>query len=65
MKESKTLNQKLEDLEKSTDWFYSEDFNLGEAVKKYKEAIKLATELKKDLDDLKNEIEVLSVDFSK
>ena len=65
MKESKTLNQKLEELEKSTDWFYSEDFNLDEAVKKYKEAISLATELKKDLDDLKNEIEVLAVDFSK
>ena len=65
MKESKTLNQKLTELEKSTDWFYSEDFNLDEAVKKYKEAISLATELKKDLDDLKNEIEVLSVDFSK
>ena len=65
MKEGKTLNQKLTELEKSTDWFYSEDFNLDEAVKKYKEAISLATELKKDLDDLKNEIEVLSVDFSK
>lgn len=65
MKEGKTLNQKLEELEKSTDWFYSEDFNLDEAVKKYKEAISLATELQKDLDKLKNEIEVLSVDFSK
>ncbi|MBR2543365.1 exodeoxyribonuclease VII small subunit [Candidatus Saccharibacteria bacterium] len=65
MKENKTLNQKLAELEKSTEWFYSEEFNLDEAVKKYKEAIKLATDLKKDLDELKNEVEVLSVDFSK
>ena len=35
MKENKTLNQKIEELEKSTDWFYSDDFNLDEAVKKY------------------------------
>lgn len=65
MKENKTLNQKIEELEKSTDWFYSDDFNLDEAVKKYKEATGLATELEKDLNDLRNEIEILSEDFSK
>ncbi|MBQ6313709.1 exodeoxyribonuclease VII small subunit [Candidatus Saccharibacteria bacterium] len=65
MKENKTLNQKIEELEKSTDWFYSDDFNLDEAVKKYKEATSLAAELEKDLNNLKNEIEILSEDFSK
>ncbi|MDO5474815.1 MAG: exodeoxyribonuclease VII small subunit [Candidatus Saccharibacteria bacterium] len=65
MKENKTLNQKIEELEKSTDWFYSDDFNLDEAVKKYKEATSLAAELEKDLNDLRNEIEILSEDFSK
>ena len=65
MKEVKTLNQKLAELEESTEWFYSEEFNLDEAVKKYKEAIKLAKDLEKDLESLKNEVEVLSQDFSK
>ncbi|MBR2998586.1 exodeoxyribonuclease VII small subunit [Candidatus Saccharibacteria bacterium] len=65
MKEVKTLNQKLAELEESTEWFYSEEFNLDEAVKKYKEAIKLAKDLEKDLENLKNEVEVLSQDFSK
>ena len=65
MKENKTLNQKIEELERSTDWFYSEEFNLEEAVSKYKEAIQLAKDLQKDLDELKNEVEVLAVDFSK
>ena len=65
MKENKTLNQKIEELEKSTDWFYSDDFNLDEAVKKYKEAIGLAKGLEQDLDGLRNEIEILSEDFSK
>ena len=65
MSEKKTINQKIEELDKSTEWFYSDDFNLDDAVKKYKEAIGLAKELKKDLDDLKNEVEILAEDFSK
>lgn len=65
MIENKTLGQKIEELEKSTDWFYSDEFNLDEAAKKYKEAIELAKELQKDLSDLQNEIEILDQDFTK
>ncbi|MBO7717994.1 exodeoxyribonuclease VII small subunit [Candidatus Saccharibacteria bacterium] len=65
MKEAKTLNQKMKELKEETDWFYSEEFNLDEAVKKYKNAIALANELQKDLSDLQNEVEVLYQDFSK
>ena len=63
--QNKTLKQKIDELENSTDWFYSDEFNLDEAAAKYKAAIDLAKELQKDLSDLKNEIEVLSKDFSK
>ena len=65
MSEKKTLNQKIAELEQDTEWFYSDEFNLDEAVKKYKEAIRLAKELQKDLGELKNEIEILGEDFSK
>ena len=65
MAEDRTLGQKIEQLEKSTDWFYSEEFNLDEATVKYKEAISLAKEVQKDLSDLQNEIEILDKDFSK
>ncbi|MBR3253711.1 exodeoxyribonuclease VII small subunit [Candidatus Saccharibacteria bacterium] len=65
MTENKSITQKIEELTKSTDWFYSDDFNLDEAVKKYKEAIELAKELQKDLSDLQNEVEVLTEDFQK
>ena len=65
MKEAKTLNQKIKELKDSADWFYSDDFELDEAVKKYKSAIKLANELQKDLSNLQNEVEVLYQDFSK
>ena len=65
MTESKTLTQKITDLEHSTDWFYSDEFTLDDAAKRYKEAIELAKEIQKDLSDLQNEIEILDEDFSK
>ncbi len=66
MSENKTsLNQEIEKLDTQVEWFYSEDFDLEKAADKYKNAIKMAKEIEKDLDELKNEIEVLAEDFSK
>ena len=48
-----------------SEWFYSDDFKLEEATGKYKKTVELAKEIDKDLDELKNEIEVLAQDFSK
>lgn len=59
------LNQKIENLDQKVDWFYSEDFALEKAVDNYKDALKLAKEIEKDLENLKNEVEVLTQDFSK
>lgn len=61
----KSLNQKIKELDKKVEWFSSSDFELDKAMEKYKEALKLAEEIEKDLKDLKNEVEVLDVDFSK
>ena len=61
----KSLNQKLKDLDRQVEWFYSDDFKLEKAAEKYQEALKLSEEIEKDLKDLKNEIEVLSEDFTK
>lgn len=65
MSETKTLNQKIDDLNGQIEWFYSDDFKLEEATGKYKKTVELAKEIDKDLDELKNEIEVLAQDFSK
>ena len=65
MAEKLSLNQKIEKLDGQVEWFYSEDFKLEEATERYKQAVKLAKEIEKDLNELKNEIEVLSEDFSK
>ena len=65
MTENKTLNQKIDELNGQIEWFYSDDFKLEDASGKYKEVVGLAKEIDKDLDELKNEIEVVSEDFSK
>ena len=65
MSEAKTINQKIKDLDEKTSWFYSDEFTLDKSTEKYQEAIDLAKDIKKDLEGLKNEIEVLSEDFSK
>ena len=65
MSEKMSLNQKIEKLDAEVEWFYSDDFKLESAVEKYKGAMKIAKEIEKDLNELKNEIEVLSEDFSK
>ncbi len=64
-KEEKTLNEKINELDKKVEWFYSDEFKLEEAVENYKDAAKLAKEIEGDLTNLKNEIEVLAEDFSK
>ena len=65
MAEKLSLNQKIEKLDSEVEWFYSDEFKLEDAVPRYKEAAKLAKEIEKDLNELKNEIEVLTEDFSK
>ena len=65
MAEKISLNQKIERLDEKVEWFYSDEFKLEEAVERYKATAKLAKEIEKDLNELKNEIEVLSEDFSK
>lgn len=65
MAEKKTISEKIKELEKVTNWFYSEEFELDYAVGKYEEATKLAKEIEKDLEELKNKIEVIDKDFTK
>ena len=65
MSEKKSISKKMEQLENKVDWFYGEEFDLSSASEKYEEAVKLADEIEKDLDELKNKIEVIDKDFTK
>jgi len=60
-----SINAKINELSEQTQWFYSDDFSLDQAAEKYRKAISLTKEIEEDLDKLKNEIEILSKDFTK
>lgn len=63
--EKANISERIEKLKSGVDWFYSDDFKLDEASAKYKDLTLLAKEIEKDLQDLKNEINVIEEDFSK
>ncbi|MBP5204719.1 exodeoxyribonuclease VII small subunit [Candidatus Saccharibacteria bacterium] len=65
MTTKKSISEKMKDLEAATEWFYSDDFTLEKATEKYKSTMKLAEEIEKDLNELKNEISVIEKDFTK
>ena len=60
----KSVGAKIEQLNQNLEWFYGDDFNLEDAAKKYQEAAELAKDIEKELETLKNQIEVISKDFS-
>lgn len=63
-KTKKSLGEQIAELDRQVEWFYSDDFKLEEAVAKYQAAAKLAKRIEADLESLRNEIEVLTQDFS-
>ena len=63
--ETNSINTKITKLNERVQWFYSDDFNLDEAEKNYQAATDLAKEIERDLNDLKNNIELINKDFTK
>lgn len=64
-KNNATISEKLAKLSELTAWFESEEFELEEAIDRFKEAETLAGEIEKELSEFKNKITVLKQDFSK
>lgn len=60
-----SINEKINKLNNQVQWFYSDDFNLDEAEKKYQAAAELTKEIEQDLENLKNKIELVNKDFTK
>lgn len=60
---SKTLQEKLTELDELVDWFNNDDFALEDAVERFKKADRLAKEIESDLAEIKNEINVLAERF--
>lgn len=61
---TKSITQKIAELDKQVEWFYGDDFSLDQALSQYKSASQLASEIEQDLSELKNQVEVLE-DFTK
>lgn len=62
--EKPTINQKLSALDQTVEWFYSDEFSLDQALVKYQAAAKQAEDIENDLQELKNQVEVIE-DFTK
>lgn len=60
----KPITEKLAELDTAVEWFYGEEFQLDQALDKYKAAVALSKEIETDLAELQNEVEVLA-DFTK
>ena len=64
MKKDLTVEQILQQLDEKMAWFHGEDFRLEEAKERFVELKRLADQAETMLNEMKNEIEVISQDFS-
>lgn len=58
-----TIKEKTEKLNRMVEWFDSDDFVLEEAIDKFNEAQKLALEIEQELNNLKNEVNIVKEKF--
>ncbi len=54
------IAERIKQLDELVEWFYSPDFNLDQAVERYKQARELRQTIEQDLLELKNEITLLA-----
>ena len=64
MKKDMTIEQILQQVDEKMAWFHGEDFRLEEAKERFVELKRLADQAETMLNEMKNEIEVISQDFS-
>lgn len=62
-KSNQTIQQKTDQLDGIIAWFNSEDFTLEQALDKFKQAEVIAEDVQKDLQNLKNDIQVVKQRF--
>lgn len=63
MKKNKTIQEKTTELNEIVAWFDSDEFALEEALEKFRLAEKLAEEIEKDLEAIKNDIHIVKQKF--
>lgn len=63
MSEKNSIKEKIAKLDELISWFDSNDFDIEIAIEKFKEAEKLSNNIEKDLNDLKNEVNIIKQKF--
>ena len=58
-----SFGAKLKELEKITDWFEGEDVDLNDALIKFERGMALAADLKSELKEIENRVEVIKQRF--
>lgn len=64
IKNNLTIAEKTAKLDELVAWFDTDDFELERAVEVFTQAEKLAQEIEHDLQELKNNIEIVKTKFS-
>lgn len=64
-KKTETLQEKINRLSEMVAFFDTDDFDIEQALDKYKEAEKLSDEIREQMIEVKNEITVLKERFDK
>lgn len=64
-KKTENLQEKINRLGEMLAFFDTDDFDIEQALEKYKEAEKLSEEIREQMSEVKNEIKVLKERFDK
>ena len=62
-KNNRSIAEKTAELNELVAWFDSDEFQLEAALNRFEEARRLSDEITKDLDELKNEVEIVRQNF--
>ena len=58
-----TVREKIQQLDQLYDWFMGDEFALDQATEHYAKAMQLVKDIEQDLENLKNDIEVIDRKF--
>lgn len=56
---NKSLKERLAELDQILEWFDTADIDLDEAMQKFEQGTKLAEDIKNDIANLENKVEVI------
>ncbi len=63
MTKNNTIKEKLAELDELVTWFEQDDIEIDQAIKKFEDAEKLASEIGDELQTAKNKIEIIKKKF--